>query len=354
MPLDSFLSHPGESTKSSAMSRSSLDLGWRVRVVGIGRYLPSRRVASAEIEARAGLPEGWALAHSGVAFRHWADRGERASCMGAAAARAACAQAGLQPRDMDLILNASGSTERAIPDGGPLLQHELGLGDSGIPSFSVHATCLSFLAALELAAERIHHGRIDRALVVSSEIASVALDFTSPEVCTLFGDGAAAFVLERAPAGSSSAIHRIAWLTTGQDADLTTVRGCGTDRHPNAPHTTSRDSMFEMLGPRTLKRALRLVPRMLRRLGVGDEERLRVRWIACHQASGVALEHVARLGFENAAVIRTLEHTGNCIAASIPLTVEQGVREGQIRRGDLGLLLGTGAGLSAAAMLMTY
>ncbi|MDN5782462.1 MAG: ketoacyl-ACP synthase III [Luteimonas sp.] len=330
------------------------DLDWRVCISGIGRYMPQRRVASAEIEARAGLPAGWALAHSGVAFRHWASRDEHASTMGAAAARDACAQAGVQPRDMDLILNASGSAERAIPDGGPLLQRELGLGDSGIPSFSVHATCLSFLAAIELASERLHHGRIDRALVVSSEIASVGLDFNSAEVCTLFGDGAAAVVLERAPAGSTSAIHRVAWLTTGGDADLTTIRGGGSFRHPHAPETVHEDALFQMQGPRTLKKVVRLVPRLLQRLVLDEDTRRSVRWVACHQASRAGLEYVARLGFDNAVVISTLEQTGNCIAASIPLTIEQGIREGQIQRGDLGLLIGTGAGLSAAAMLMTY
>ncbi|MEO7940619.1 MAG: hypothetical protein ABIR55_18505, partial [Burkholderiaceae bacterium] len=95
------------------------DLGWRVRIGGVGRYLPRRRVASSEVEALAGLPAGWALEHSGVAFRHWAGVDERASVMGAAAARAACAQAGVEPADVDLIISASGSVERAIPDGGP-------------------------------------------------------------------------------------------------------------------------------------------------------------------------------------------------------------------------------------------
>jgi 3-oxoacyl-[acyl-carrier-protein] synthase-3 len=355
MTLDPIPFQPeGNPVPAGPASASRGDLGWRVCISGIGRYLPRRRVASAEVEARAGLPGGWALAHSGVAFRHWVDRDERASVMGAAAARDACAQAGVQPREMDLILNASGSAERAIPDGGPLLQHELGLGDSGIPSFSVHATCLSFLAALELAAERVQHGRIDRALVVSSEIASVGLDFNSAEVCTLFGDGAAAVVLERAPSGSGSAIHRIAWLTMGEDADLTTIRGGGSFRHPHAAETVHEDALFQMQGPRALKKAMRLVPRLLQRLALDDDTRQRVRWIACHQASRAGLEFVARLGFDNAVVINTLEHTGNCIAASIPLTIEQGVRQGQIRRGDLGLLIGTGAGLSAAAMLMTY
>ncbi len=274
--------------------------------------------------------------------------------MGAAAARAACANAGVEPSDIDLIVNASGSAERAIPDGGPLLQDALGLGASGIPSFSVHATCLSFLAGLEVAAERIQQGRVRRALVVSSEIASVGLDFENPEVCTLFGDGAAAVVLERSPVGCTSAIHRIEWMTMGQDHDLTTVRGCGTARHPHAAHTERRDALFQMEGQRTLKKAVRLAPRVFQRMGLDARARARVRWVACHQASRAGLDYVAKMGFDPAAVIVTLPETGNCIAASIPLTLEQGIRDGRIRRGELGVLMGTGAGLSAAAILMTY
>ena len=330
------------------------DLGWRVQIAGVGTYLPRRRVASAEVEALAGLPEGWALAQSGVAFRHWAGPDEHASVMGAAAGRQACLDAGLQPADLDLILNASGGAERAVPDGGPLLQRALGLGASGILSFSVHATCLSFIAAMELAAERIHHGRIDRALVASSEIASVALDFGDAEVCTLFGDGAGAAVLQRTPAGRRSAIHRVAWLTMGEDAELTTIRGGGSFRHPHSPLTVREDALFQMQGPRVLKRAMRLMPQLLGKLGMDDALRARVRWIAGHQASRAGLDYAARMGFDNAVIVNTLEQMGNCIAASIPLTLAQGVREGKIRRGDLGLLIGTGAGLSAAAMLMTY
>lgn len=338
----------------AAPAANSSDLRWRVQVGGTGRYLPRRRVSSGEVERLAGLPEGWAMAHSGVAFRHWSDAGERASVMGAAAAREACAQAGLQPGDMDLIINASGTAERSIPDGAPLLQRELGLGSSGIPAFSVHATCLSFLAGVELAAERIHQGRIERALVVSSDIASVGLDFRNAEVCTLFGDGAAAAVLVRAPEHSPSRIHRVAWLTMGDEAELTTVRGGGTFRHPHSPLTVHEDALFQMQGPRTLKQALRMLPQLMGKLGMDDELRRRVRWVACHQASRAGLGHAARIGFDHAVILNTLETMGNCIAASIPLTLEHGVREGAIRRGDLGLLIGTGAGLSAAGMLMTY
>jgi 3-oxoacyl-[acyl-carrier-protein] synthase-3 len=330
------------------------DLAWRVQVVGLGTYLPRRRVASAELEAQAGLPEGWALAHSGVAFRHWAGPDEHASVMGAAAGLAACKAAGVAPSDLSLIVNASGSVERAIPDGGPLLQRALGLGTSGIASFTMHATCLSFIAGMEVAAERIAHARIRHALVVSSEIASVALDPGDAEVFTLFGDGAAAAVLQPTPEGEASEIHRVAWLTMGDDVELTTIRGGGSFRHPHSPLTVHEDALFQMQGPRVLKRAIRLLPALFERLGMDAALRARVRWIASHQASRAGLEHAARLGFDNAVILGTLEQMGNCIAASIPLTLEQGVRQGLVRRGDLGLLIGTGAGLSAAAMLMTY
>lgn len=332
------------------------DLDWRVRIAGLGRYLPQRRVASAEIEARAGLPDGWALQYSGVAFRHWAEpERERASWMGAQAAHEACERAGIAPEQVDLIVNASGSAERAIPDGGPLLQRELGLGRSGIPALSVHATCLSFVAAMELAAERIHHGRIERALVVSSEIASVGLSFADAEVCTLFGDGAAAAVLERAPDDCPSRIHRVAWRTLGEGVELTTLRGGGSWRPPLGASTRPEDAYFSMQGPAALRSGIRLVPHVMRALALEDRQaRRELRWVVSHQASRAALEVIEQIGFEGARLVRTLEQTGNCIAASIPLALEQGVREGAIRRGERGVLLGTGAGLSGVVMTLTY
>lgn len=329
-------------------------LDWQVRIAGTGSYLPRRRVDSAEVEARAGLTPGWALRHSGVASRHWAAADERASWMGARAGLRACEAAGVDPASLDLILNASGSVERAIPDGGPLLQHEMGLGDSGIPSLSVHSTCLSFLAAFEVAAERIHHGRIARALVVSSEVASVALDFGSPETCTLFGDGAAACVLERAHGDDPARVHRVGWITHGAHHDLATVRGCGTSRHPNAADADPRHALFHMDGRATLRRASRLAPALFAGVGLAGGESDGLRWIAPHQTSRAGMDVIAGMDLGGAAVIDILATTGNCIAASIPLALDRGIADGRIRRGERGMLVGTGAGLSAAAIVMTY
>jgi len=127
------------------------DLGLRVRIVGTGNYVPERVVTNEEVTARGGGGFEASTVRSGVAERRFAAPGERASTMAAHASRAALEAAGVPPESLWMIVNASGTNEQAIPDGGPLLQAALGLGGSGIRSVSVHATCLSFLVGLEMA-----------------------------------------------------------------------------------------------------------------------------------------------------------------------------------------------------------
>src|SRR5688572_7446931 len=134
-----------------------MDTGFRIKIAGMGRYLPERIVTNEELEALCDLPRGWIEKHNGVCERRWIN-GETSSYMGAQAAREALDKAGMQLGDIDLILNASGTPEQVIPDTGALIQRQLGLGESGIPSMSIHATCLSFVAALDMSASLITSG----------------------------------------------------------------------------------------------------------------------------------------------------------------------------------------------------
>lgn len=327
---------------------------WRVKVAGVGRALPKRVVTSEEVEARAGLEPGWAWRRSGVQTRRWASEGETATLLGAQAAREALEMAGLEAGSLDLILNASGTPEQAIPDGGPLLQRHLGLGRSGIPSLSIHATCLSFLCAFEVAAERIQAGRARRVLIVSADVGSVGLDWGSPEVCTLFGDGAAAVVLVASQEGEASAVHRYSFSTFGEGALLTQIPGAGTARPPYLPGTTPQDSLFHMDGPRVLEMAVECAGPFLDGLGFGPELVEAVKWVIPHQTSKAGIKAMYALGFPRERVLQTLDFLGNCVAASLPLTLHHGVSEGKIQRGDLCLMCGTGAGLSLGGMLWTY
>src|SRR5688572_23706618 len=211
-----------------------------LKIVGVGRYLPERVVPSSEVETLCGLPAGWIERRSGVRERRWVS-GETNASMGAAAAREAVAAAGLALTDIDLILNASGTPEQAIPDGGPLIQRQLGLGASGIASLSVHATCLSFLAALDMSANLLATGRYHNILIVSAEIGSVGINVREPESASLMGDAAAAVVVTRTLEGESACLLAARLETYGDGADLTAIRGGGSRRHPNHADTRPED-----------------------------------------------------------------------------------------------------------------
>src|SRR5690606_32282693 len=156
--------------------------------------------------------------------------------------------------------------EQAIPDGGPLVQRQLGLGASGIASLSVHATCLSFLAALDLSANLLATGRYQRILIVTAEIGSVGINVREPESASLMGDAAAAVVVTRPAPDEAAGVLAARLETYGDGADLTAIRGGGTRRHPNHAATQPEDNLFHMDGPQVLRMALRYSGDFLERL----------------------------------------------------------------------------------------
>lgn len=334
-----------------------MERGSAVRMLGIGRYLPRRIVGNEELAARLGVGAAWIGQRTGVQRRHWAERGvETNSSMAAEACREAVADAGLSLADIDLILNASGTPEQVIPDGGALLQRELGLGATGVMAMSVHTTCLSFIAALDTAAAFLETGRFRHILISSSEIGSAGLDFSRPEVAALFGDGAAAVVLGLAE-GQGSRLERVRFETFGDGAHLTQIPGGGTRQHPNLEGRDPRDCLFQMEGIPTLRLCRRVGPAFVEALfdgytwGHGEDG---ITWVVPHQSSRAGLHTMKTLGIPEDRALRTLDHLGNCIAASIPLTLYEAVRAGRIQRGTRVVLLGTGAGLSLGGAILVF
>jgi 3-oxoacyl-[acyl-carrier-protein] synthase-3 len=325
-----------------------------LHIAGLGHYLPARIVSNEEVEARCALPAGWIKARTGVCERRWVT-GESNSFMAGQAALEALAQAGLEPDQIDLILNASGTQEQAIPDGGPLLQNALGLSQSGVPCFTIHATCLSFLAAVEVAASLLSSQRYRHILIVSSEIASCGLNFAEPESAALMGDGAAAVVISRPPPGRPASLHASRIETYGAGSTFAEIRGGGTAKHPAGPTTTPADNLFHMNGPQLLKLTRRYSRDFLERLqpglsqGLGD-----IKLVIPHQASLLGLRLLRFFGWPDEQVMVTLNRYGNCVAASIPLALYEAVKQGRVKRGDKILLVGTGAGLSLGGLILTY
>jgi 3-oxoacyl-[acyl-carrier-protein] synthase III len=319
----------------------------RVKVASTGFYAPPRVETAAALAPRIGQTEDWIVTRTGVPERRIAE--EPVEVLGARAARAAL-QSGGAP---DLIINASTTARQLIPDTSIFIQRELGY--DGIPSYSVHATCLSFVVAFYNAAALVSAGAYRRVLVVSAEAGSFARNMAQPESAALIGDGAAAVVVEPTPDDEGSEIEGYRMLTWPRGAELTELRGLGQRRYPNHAGTMPDDSLFSMDGPGIYRMARPkvhlLVRELLADLGltVGD-----IDWVVPHQASGPGLELLPRIGFAPDRIVNIVGQFGNCIAASIPMALACLAAGGRVRRGDRVLLLGTGAGLSVAGAVLRW
>jgi len=325
-----------------------------LKIIGLGRYLPKRIVPSSELEAMCGLSAGWVERRNGVRERRWVTD-ETSSFMSAEAAREALDEAKLKPEQLDLIINASGTGEQAIPDTGVLIQRQLGLGKSGIPAMTVHTTCLSFVMAMDVASNFIQSGRYKNILICSADVASCGINPKEPESASLVGDAAAAVVVTRADAGDPSMIHHAHFKSFGDGAYLTTIMGGGSRFHPRFAGHNPEDDLFHMDGPAVLRMVRGIAHEFLDELYPGlSKGMVDVDVVVPHQASKVGLMMLQRFGWPENKIVTTIETLGNCVAASIPATLYQGVHDGDIQRGDKVLLVGTGAGLSIGGLVLTF
>ena len=320
----------------------------KVKITGVGSYLPPKIETAEELAPQINKTPEWIIEKSGVNERRVSmiDVDE----MGAIAGRQALGN-GVKP---DLIINASGVPKQTIPDTSTFYQRALGF--EGIPSFSIHCTCLSFITAFNTASSLIESGVYNRILIISSDRGTIGRNFNEPESASLLGDGAAAVVLEPSNTLEKSQLIYFNMKTGPSGANLTEVRGGGTNKHPQDPETSISDNLFTMDGPAIYKIARKQVYKMmLKTLKATGLEREDIDWIIPHQASGKAVEaYISSGGFKPEKVVNIISKYGNCVAASVPIALSIAVNDGRIKRGETVLLIGTGAGLSAACALIKY
>ena len=332
-----------------------------MRVLGSGVHRPRIVVEADAVDARLGLAPGTTARRHGVERRRVALAGERASVLGALASRAALSEANLAPDALDMILSASSVGERAIPCTAALIQRELGLGRAGTAALDGDASCLSFVAALEVAASAIALGRHGTVLICSAELPSVGVDEDDPATSGLFGDGAAAVVVGRPGGrdggGDGSALLASRITTWSEHADCCTLPGGGTASRPDdGLDAYLAATFFRMDGP-ALYRAVarRIGPFVDALLAEAGTDRAGVDLVVPHQASARALSGLTRqLGFRPERVVDVLADHGNQVAASLPTALHRAVERGRLARGDTVLLIGTGAGVSIGGAVLRY
>ena len=324
------------------------------RIAGIGAYLPSRVVTNDELEAALGLGAGWIEERTGVRERRRCN-GESAAFMAAAAARQALVMAGLTPDDLTAIIGASSTPQQAIPCTAVFVQRELGAPEGRAACFDVNATCLSFLAAFDVAARLVASGAHQHVLVFSSESSAHSLNPREPESAVLFGDAAAAVVVSHARE-TGSALHVTQLHTWHSGAELSQIEGGGTLHHPNDPQTTTAHNLFAMRGPQLFRKAAPLLlPFMDDLCTSAGWSREEIAAVVPHQASRHGIELGWKmLGFRENQIVVNLATRGNCIAASMPLALAEAVADERVRRGDRVLLFGLAAGLSLGGAAITY
>ncbi|MCE2574904.1 beta-ketoacyl-ACP synthase III [Komagataeibacter sp. FNDCR2] len=312
---------------------------------GFGGYLPERIVTNDELASRLDTSDEWIRGRTGIAQRHIAGENDTAVSMATRAARQALDYAGATPADVDAIIVATSTPDQAFPSTAVRVQAELGV-TSGF-GFDLAAACSGFIYALSMADSLIRCGQARSALVIGSEVYSRILDWSDRGTCVLFGDGAGAVFLTAAePADGAAGILSTHLHSDGQYGDLLYVDGA-TGRHDRPAH-------LRMLGREVFRHAVgKLSSSVDEALAANNLTHADVNWLVPHQANLRIIDGVARkLSLPPERVVITVDRHANTSAASIPLAMNEAVRDGRIRKGDLVLLEALGGGLTWGAALV--
>lgn len=321
----------------------------RAVVRGVGHYLPERVVPNSWFEDRVDTTDEWIRSRTGIERRHFAAEGETTSDLGAKAARAALADAGLSADDIDAVVVATSTADLTFPSAATMIQAKIGM-KKGF-AFDVQAVCAGFVYALSNANALILSGQAARVLVIGAETFSRILDFEDRGTCVLFGDGAGAVVLETATGTGSTADRGILATDLNSDGtykDLLYVDG--------GVSTTGSAGHLRMQGNQVFRHAVEKLAETahtaLDKIGLSGGD---VDWIVPHQANLRIITATAqRMQVPMDRVVVTVQDHGNTSAASIPLALSVGKERGQIRNGDLIVTEAIGGGLSWGSVVLRW
>jgi len=316
------------------------------RLIGTGSYLPGNPVTNNDLVARGiDTNDEWIVTRTGISSRYLAEPGATASELGLVAARRALEMAGVDGSEIDLIIVATSTPDFIFPSTACLIQGQL--GNKGATAFDVQAVCSGFVYALGIADKFIRSGSHKKALIIGTEVFSRILDWSDRGTCVLFGDGAGAVVLE---ASDTPGILATALHADGSQSGILNVPGqvCGGQ--------ITGDPFLRMDGPAVFKFAVRVLVEVAEEVckvaGIGTSE---VDWLIPHQANIRIIDATGRkLGVDRSKVIVTVDRHGNTSAASVPLALDEAVRDGRIQRGQKILLEGVGGGFTWGAALLVF
>jgi 3-oxoacyl-[acyl-carrier-protein] synthase III len=330
----------------------------RTIITGTGHYVPPRIVTNKDLEKLMDTSDEWIRERSGILERHHVDAGVGTSDLAVEAARRAIADAGIDPASIDFVIAATLSPDHYFPGIGVLVQAKLGLGTTG--ALDVRNQCSGFIYALSVADQYIRAGTYTRILLVASEVQSTNLDFSDKgrDMSVLFGDGAGAVILEPATDADGRGI-----LSTHLFSDGNFVTHLWMEKPCPKDNPTFQKAFFDegrffpkMDGRNVFVNACQRMPEAVR-IGL-EKNGLTVEDIDAlipHQANDRISQMVAKgLKIPVEKVIRNIDRFGNTTAASIPIALDEAVKAGRIKRGNLVALTAFGSGYTWASAFIRW
>lgn len=326
----------------------------QVSILGTGSHLPERVVPNSYFEGIVDTSDEWIVSRSGIRERRMILPGQAMSDLATPAAAKALEMAGVAPGELDLIVVGTSTADMLSPSCACMVQHRLGAKKA--VAFDVNAACPGFIYGLAVAMRFIADGTYRRALVVGGEIVSQRIDYQDRATCVLFGDGAGAAVLGPRDGESRGRILSTHIHSDGDLWELLYVPGGGSRIPPSHEMVDQRLSVVRMQGQEVFKHAVRALGEVaeeaLAANGVSAEQ---VDWFIPHQANLRIMEAVAkRLGIPLEKVVVTVHKYGNTSAATIPTALDEAVRDGRVKRGDLVLVASFGAGFTWGSALFRF
>ncbi len=323
----------------------------RARILGTGSYVPERVLTNADLERMVATSDAWIMERTGIRERRIAAPGEACSDLAVKAAERALAAAGVAAADLDLILLGTCTGDYPVPSTACLVQHRLGAARAA--ACDIGAACCGFLYALGVGDAYVRTG-MRHVLVIGSEVMSAVTDWTDRNTCVLFGDGAGAAVL--GPSEGDRGILSSHLHSDGGLWDLIAVPGGGSRMPPSDKMVAERQQYIKMKGNETFKVAVKTLEDSVREaLAANNLMAADLDLLVPHQANLRIIKAVAsRLGLPLEKVMLNLERYGNTSAASIPLALDEAVKEGRIKEGSLVLMEAFGAGLTWASTVVRW
>ena len=284
-------------------------------------------------------------------IRYRISEGESQISLAVSACEKALKNANITINDIDCIVSASAVGIQPIPCTAALIHEKIAKGTS-IPALDINTTCTSFITALDTMSYLVEAGRYERVLIVSCDVASIALNPKQKESFQLFSDGAAAFVIEKTEKeiGVIDAIQK----TWSEGAHSTEIRGGLSNFHPkNYSEMTKEEYMFDMNGKTVLSLSISKIPELMKNFLKNNGMKVSdIDMTVPHQASVAMPLVMQKLGIEKDKFLDEVKEFGNMVSASVPITLVHGLENGRIKSGNTILLIGTAAGLTTNMMLI--